>query len=105
MGYYPVTIDLVRQGNSLGIVCSPHRVYVERGADVEWLCPGGHPFAVDFGWNSPFSAVSFSAQKGGSTKVAVPNGAAFSKYEYFVALYDASTGLVYTLDPEMIIKR
>ncbi len=87
------------------IVCSPHRLVAKKGEAVEWRCAGNQPFTVDFGWDSPFPEVAFPVHGGKTKEAVIPGDAPEGQYEYFVAIYDANSGLVYTLDPEMIVRR
>ncbi|MCJ7681802.1 MAG: hypothetical protein MUP70_13820 [Candidatus Aminicenantes bacterium] len=98
------------------IVCP--RVHVESHETVSWKCD--HPFAVDFGWNTPFK------NNGKSKSRPDPNAAGKKttdeerinsdaskvghpiKYKYTVAVYVASDdpttdGEILIEDPEVII--
>ncbi len=87
------------------ILCLPHKLIVKRLDFVEWGCTTGQPFTVDFGWDSPFPEIAYAAEAKRMKRVAVPRSAPEGRYEYFVALFDPRSGLVYTLDPDMIIRR
>lgn len=86
------------------IICMPHRVIAKKRDSVQWECVTGQPFTVDFGWDSPFVPISFPARAREKRGASIPVRALEGRYEYFVALYDAKSGLVYTLDPEMIVR-
>jgi hypothetical protein len=88
------------------ISCMPHKLIVRKNDVIVWRCEGGHPFTLDFGWDSPFPdfcivVPAMTRQK----EVNVPDDAPAGLYEYYVALYDEGTRSVYTFDPEMIIRR
>jgi hypothetical protein len=87
------------------IICVPHKLIVKKRDVVEWRCVTEQPFTVDFGWDSPFPEISFSVPAGKTKEASIPADAPEGRYEYFVALYDPKTRLVYTFDPDMIIRR
>jgi len=87
------------------IVCVPHKLVVRKNDVIVWRSANGQPFTLDFGWDSPFSeiCIAFPARVK-DKEVIVPDGAPEGLYEYFVALYNPRTGLVYTLDPDLIVR-
>jgi hypothetical protein len=87
------------------IFCLPHKLIVKRRDSIAWRCATDQPFAVDFGWDSPLSEISYSVEAKRGMTVSVPEDAPEGRYEYLVALFDPTTGLVYTFDPDMIIRR
>lgn len=87
------------------IVCVPHTLRVKQLDSVEWECVTGQPFTLDFGWGSPFSETSFPVPAKAKKQAQIPDDAADGQYKYSIAIYDEATKLVYTLDPDLIIKR
>jgi len=95
------------------IVCD--REHVKFYHNVEWECDQGHTFAVDFGWNSPFSQTSYVGKKqAGSAISKTPGGmkrinANAShvgyplRFKYTVAIYLSPTDEILISDPEVII--
>lgn len=99
-----VRIDFDQEGGK-GITCTPHRLYVKRLDEVEWVCRQGVPFTLEFGWDSPLAEISYRVKARDRATVPVPAGAPEGMYEYLIALFDEKSGLIYTLDPDMIIRR
>jgi len=87
------------------IVCLPHKLFVRPNDVIVWQSENGQPFTLDFGWDSPFpdTFIAFPA-RAKDMGVMVPESAPEGLYEYFVALYNPRTGLVYTFDPDLIIR-
>ena len=99
-----VQIDFDQKGGKR-ITCTPHRLYVKKLDEVEWVCRQGVPFTLEFGWDSPLAEISYRARAGEPAAAPVPADAPEGMYEYLIALYDQTSGLIYTLDPDMIIRR
>jgi hypothetical protein len=87
------------------IVCLPNSVAVKNLDDIVWECGTGQPFTVDFWKRSPFTEKPRPAAAAKKIKARIKGDAAADVYEYLVALYDKSSGLVFTLDPDLIIRR
>lgn len=87
------------------LVCVPHKLIVRPNDVIVWQSEKGQPFTLDFGWDSPFPeiCIAFPARVK-DMEVIVPERAPEGLYEYFVALYNPRTGLVYTFDPDLIIR-
>ncbi len=89
-------------------VCAPKSVTAKNLDDIVWDCETGQPFAVEFGKKLPFTGKPRPAAAAKKIKAAIKGDAAGEEeevYEYIIALYDKSSGLVFTLDPDLIIKR
>jgi hypothetical protein len=86
------------------IVCVPHTLIVKKLDSVEWECVTGQPFTLDFGWGSPFSETSFPVPAKAKKEAQIPDDARQGQYKYSVAIYDEASKLVYTLDPDLIIR-
>ncbi len=87
------------------IVCVPQTLIAKRLDSVEWECVSGQPFTLDFGWDSPFSETSFPVPARAKKEAKIPGDASQGQYKYSVAIYDEASKLVYTLDPDLIIRR
>ena len=87
------------------LVCVRHKLIVRPNDVIVWQSEKGQPFTLDFGWDSPFpeTCIAFPARVK-DMEVIVPERAPEGLYEYFVALYNPRTGLVYTLDPDLIVR-
>jgi hypothetical protein len=89
-------------------VCAPKSVKAKNLDDIVWECETGQPFAVEFGKELPLTGKPRPAAAAKKIKAKIKGDAAGEKekvYEYIIALYDESSGLVFTLDPDLIIKR
>ena len=83
----------------------PHKLIVRKKDVIVWRCEKGHPFTLDFGWDSPLPDICIAVPaRMMQREVMVPEDAPAGRYEYFVALYDEETKSVYTFDPDMIIR-
>lgn len=111
-----VTVNLAEET----ITCNRPRV--KNSWRVKWKCPEGYPFAVDFGWDTPFTEESYSADNNmpnqsdiGAKTIkahAGQNGKPF-RFKYSIAVfvpYDPNgpneswpDGKVLIADPEIII--
>ncbi len=90
------------------IVCVPNRAAAKNLDDIVWVCETGQPFAVEFGKKLPFTGKPRPAAAAKKIKATIKGDAAGENeevYEYIIALYDKSSGLVFTLDPDLIIRR
>lgn len=99
------TVKVSFNSVSKQVECQPHRVYAEAGDDVVWEIAGGYPFAVNFGLDAPFPEISYSSVGAGPVNAKVKASAAEELYEYFVAVYIPEEKKIYTLDPDIIIRR
>jgi hypothetical protein len=99
---HTVKLRLEKDGN---VICTPHKLIAVKGQSIEWECEPRQPFTVDFSWESPFKDMAFQARAGEKIKISIPDVAPEGYFEYFVAIYDKSTGKIFTFDPELIIRR
>lgn len=79
------------------------RVYP--GETIVWTCKTEKkgPFTVHIGWDSPFKECFFHSKNGEPIKVTVPEDAASGYYTYMIAVL--VDGIIYTDDPQLIVKR
>ena len=94
----------LRLGEDGNVICTPHKLIAAKGQSIEWECETRQPFTIDFNWESPFKEMAFHARAGEKIKASIPEVAPEGYFAYFVAIYDKSTGKVYTFDPDLIIR-
>jgi len=95
-----ITVSINRRGE---IVCNPPAPIINPGGTVTWISVRRrHLLAIQFGWDSPFKAISFVSGADGSITAEVEKCAPFGLHKYFVAVYDGET--IRTADPDIIIR-
>jgi len=75
------------------------------GDTVTWICDTEKkgPFTIHIGWDSPFEKCSFHSKNGEDIKATLPEDARPGYYRYMIAVL--VDGIIYTDDPELIVKR
>jgi plastocyanin len=75
------------------------------GDTVIWKCmrTAKGPFTVHIGWDSPFKECFFHSKNGEDIKVTLPLDAEPGYYRYMLAVL--VDGIIYTDDPELIVRR
>jgi len=100
---HKVRLDLDIGNKTLN--CTPHSLVTIKGDAVIWECSKGDAFTIDFGWDTPLPETRYQAPLGKRIEVTISSGDQEGPYKYIAAVYSARTGLVYLLDPELIIRR
>ena len=95
-----ITVSINKKGD---VVCNPPAPIVYPGGTVTWVSVRRHHvLAIQFGWDSPFQAISFVSGADGSITAVVEKYAPFGLHKYFVAVHDRET--IRTADPDIIIR-
>jgi len=81
------------------IVCNPWSLLVKSRTEVTFDC--ANPFAVHFCRESPFPRASYNGKRCKMTGKIPQNKLTFTRYKYFVAVYEKNR--VLTADPDIII--
>jgi hypothetical protein len=100
---HKVRLDLDIENKTLN--CTPHSLVAIKGEGVIWECSTGDAFTIDFGWDTPLPDTCYQAPARQRIEVTIPSGDQEGPYKYIAAVCSAKTGLVYLLDPDLIIRR
>lgn len=102
-----VVIEVVKMGPQKSLVCTPHKLIIHKNFHkmITWTCSERRNkiFTIDFGWQSPFPEMYYSAKEGKISLIiqeALPEG----RFPYFIAVLDGENQII-TSDPDLIIRK
>jgi hypothetical protein len=103
-----VVIEIEKMPPQKGLICTPHKLVIRKNFHkmITWTCADrrNKVFTIDFGWQSPFPEMSYSAMDG---HISLPIGKEFPEghFPYFVAVLDEDSHQIITSDPDLIIRK